>query len=52
MHVHAGLTNKSDDIESGVGEDRCIGLIQVVVRLFLASDGFPGDTDGRSIGQR
>lgn len=50
MHGNAGLTDEPDDIESGVGEDRCVGLIQVVVGLFLASDGFPGYTDGQNIG--
>lgn len=52
MHGKAGLTDEPDDIESGVGEDRCVGLIQVVVGLFLASDGFPGYTDGQNIGGR
>lgn len=26
-----GLTDKPDDVEGGVGEDWCIGLIKVVV---------------------
>ncbi len=29
--VCAGLTDKSDDVEGRVGEDRCIGFIEVVV---------------------
>lgn len=52
MHVNAGLTDEPDDVESSVGEDRSVGLIQVVVGLFLASDGFPGYTDGQSTGLR
>lgn len=52
MHVNAGLTDEPDDIESSVGEDGSVGLIQVVVGLFLASDGFPGYTDGQSMGVR
>lgn len=52
MHVSAGLTDEPDDIEGGVGEDRRVGLVQVVVRLLLASDGFPGYADGRSMRRR
>lgn len=52
MRGNAGLTHEPDDIESGVGEDWRVGLIQVVVWLFLASDGFPGYTDGQNIGWR
>lgn len=52
MHVRARLTNQPDDIEGGVREDRCVGLIQVVVRLLFAPDGFPGYTDGQIIRRR
>lgn len=31
VHVDAGLTDEPDDVESSVGEDRSVGLIQVVV---------------------
>lgn len=31
VHVNAGLTDEPDHIESSVGEDRSVGLIQVVV---------------------
>lgn len=52
MHVRAGLTDQTDDIEGGVGEDRRVGLIQVVVRLLFAPNGFPGYAGGWSIGRR
>lgn len=35
----AAPTDKPDDVEGGISENRCIGLIKVVVRLFLASYG-------------
>lgn len=44
MYVCAGPTDEPDDIEGGVGEDWCVGLIKVVVGLFLASDGLSGHT--------
>lgn len=31
VHDSAGLTDEPDDIESSVGEDRSVGLVQVVV---------------------
>lgn len=38
-------TDKPDDVEGGVGEYRCIGLIKIVVGLLLASHSLFGDTD-------
>ena len=43
--VWVELTDKPDDVEGGVCEDRRVGLIKVVVRLFLASYGLSGRTD-------
>lgn len=45
--VFPGLTNKPDDVERGVGENWCVGLIEVVVGLLLGSHGFSGYAGGR-----
>lgn len=42
---HTGLTDQPDDIEGGVGEDRRVGLIQVVVGPLLAPYGLPGHAE-------
>lgn len=46
----SGLTHEPGDVESGVGEDRRVGLVQAVVGLLLASDGFPGGAGGQNRG--
>jgi len=38
------LTQQPDDIESGVGEDGRVALVETVVRLLVAPHGLPGRT--------